>query len=1193
MNPVHSVAKVYEEFRQPNKALYGPRPLWYWNGEMTPAEIERQLDEMVDKGVYSAYIFPWAGMRPRYLTEGWWSAVAVAIRKARELGFRLYFANEHLWPAGEARDYTLPGLPSRVLAARPDTRMRSLFSEIYRGRYGERIVVDMSEPPFCALAFDRTEDNTLDIRSCVDVTDCLTQEEGSWAGASADWSLYVFRLRDSVGVDGGIVDLMSKEATNTFIDVVYSEYERRFGGDFGGVLCGSRADHEGDYGYRLAWTPELFDTFMEIKGYDLRPKLPLLVDEGGPLTPKVRCDYFDVIARLYSQNFFSIIQQWSESRGLEFSGHVWEESLHSSAAFEGSHYEVQRAFEHPGVDSLFQWARNARHFKEAASVAHYRRKPLEVEYQEVEGHDSYLSLETAKITTNAIATWGGCIFVPGSFFAHPDRSDFPEPGYEDQPWWRYYKNYSDYVARLSYMNWHSAHVCRVLLYYPIESTWANAACVLREDGADYTFGDGTIDGMAPPVWGNVVDEIDDVYGQIVDMLPAHQWDLDVADYQYVTGAEVADGRIIIADEAYDVLILPPMTCISLEAARLIQRFAESGGQVVSVGSLPTDSMENGREDGELAAALGSSGIEHVADVESLLGYLDGRATRDVHIVDGDPSGITVRHMNKNGAHVYLLNNDNDEERRVTVQFATTGRPELWNPENGQRCSVTSSAEGGGTRLALGLGPWQVLFIVFNSAETADTQDRRPRSAASASGDAPAAAATLAPLVVHGPWRMTLEEPTIPACYARSREAETGIGEALGWHLPEYNDSFWTNRWLSCERFALRDWMIIGPFDYELGAAWSKHFPPEYGVDFDASYPGWHNEDVGWTRTTSDSHIVDLQGALGGDSGSWRTLGHRSATSFAVTHIYSPEGRQCELRVAANANAMAWLNGDLVFGERHEPPSYIELRDGYAHRTEIHLSQGWNQLMLRVSSGLKSAAGYGFYARVCDGGGNSIPGLEFSAVGVLPTNKSDVITERWYRAEVPSASSGVRLPQIESLRAYLDGRLVTVPADGTVTFAARPRQTLAIMVPEGRELPDHLEFLSGPVDQLLGSWSQTGLSHYSGSAIYETEFNLGSEYTGSAIELDLGRVGVACEAWLNGQWLGERVWRPYSFEITKFAMTGSNRLKVRVCNTRANRRAGYAHSRSGLAVNGPELLPNLENSGLLGPVRVRARDSGWS
>lgn len=1201
MASAREIKDLYQGFLKPDAAQYGPRPLWYWNGEMSAEEIERQLEEMTSKGVFSAYIFPWAKMRPRYLSEGWWDAVGTAIRKARDLGFRLYFANEHLWPAGEARDYTLPGLPSQVLDRNPDVRMHSIFPEVHRGDADDRIEIDLSEPILAAVTARLTSENMLDEQSCTDVTHLLERQKGSWDCGGRDEVLYVFRLRESVGVDGGIVDLMNAEATKTFISLVYDEYERRFGEDLGKTLRGSRADHEGDYGYRLAWTPELFDRFSAAKGYDLLPLLPLLIDEGSTLTAKVRCDYFEIVASLYSENFFGILRTWSESRGLEFSGHVFEENLHSSAAFEGNHFDIQRAFEHPGMDTLFQWARQPRHFKEAASVAHFRKKPLEVEYQEVEGHDSFLSLETAKITTNAIAVWGGCVFVPGSFFAHPQRSDFPEPGYEDQPWWRYYQRYSDYVARLSYMNWDSTHVCRVLLYYPIETTWANAAPILREDGADYTFGDGTIEGMAAPVWGNIIDEIDDVYGQIVNALPEHQWDLDIVDYKYLDEAEIADGHIRIADESYDILILPPMTCMSLTAARSIQRFAASGGRVLAVGLLPRDSMENGSEDTELIRVLDAARIQRLIDVPALLDHLDANVARDVRVVSGERTHLTFRHLIKHDTHAYLINNDSDNARSVSLQFTATGRPEIWDPQDGSRNRAGWHQRDGYVEISLDLHPWQALFVVFDGAVAPSEVDGRdsgaPPEAPSRGTDADTGAVTMAtrtesaPLILGGPWKMTPESDTVPVYYARSRTALMSLGEKLGWHLPEYNDAFWEERWLSPERFALRDWMAIGPFDYEWGAAWGADLPPQTECDLGATHHGWQGEKVGWTRITSNSHIVDLQGGLGGDSQSWRKLGHRSATSFAVTHIYSPDDRIGELRVAANANAMAWLNGHVVLAERDEPPLYIELRDAYAQSTMIRLTRGWNRLMLRVSAGLKAAAGYGFFARICDADGNAIPSLRSSAVRTLRPEKTTEAAERWYRVDVPAVSSGVQIPEARSARIYLNGRRLDVAADGTAVFEPLPRQILAISVPADQELPSHLQFDSHTAPQLLGSWSHTGLSFYSGSALYETTFTLDPSSHGSRLELDLGQVGVACEAWLNGQWLGDRVWRPYSFEITSFIRSGVNELRVRVCNTRANRRAGRASSRSGLAVNGPELLGNLENSGLLGPVQITVRTSG--
>jgi hypothetical protein len=48
-----------------------------------------------------------------------------------------------------------------------------------------------------------------------------------------------------------------------FFDLSYGEFHRRFGSYFGNTIHYSFADHEGDYGYRIAWTPALFDTFAQ------------------------------------------------------------------------------------------------------------------------------------------------------------------------------------------------------------------------------------------------------------------------------------------------------------------------------------------------------------------------------------------------------------------------------------------------------------------------------------------------------------------------------------------------------------------------------------------------------------------------------------------------------------------------------------------------------------------------------------------------------------------------------------------------------------------------------------------------------------------------------------------------------------------------------------------------------------------
>ena len=111
---------------------------------------------------------------------------------------------------------------------------------------------------------------------------------------------------------------------------------------------------------------------------------------------------------------------------------------------------------------------------------------------------------------------------------------------------------------------------------------------------------------------------------------------------------------------------------------------------------------------------------------------------------------------------------------------------------------------------------------------------------------------------------------------------------------------------------------------------------------------------------------------------------------------------------------------------------------------------------------------------------------------------------------------------------------------------------------------------------VGSWTNTGLANYSGSASYEKDFELPPEFKGKRIYLDCGEVGVTAEVWVNEQRVGERVWKPFRFDITREARIGTNRLRIEVSNTEANARAVANHR---------QLLDNIELNGLLGPVRI--------
>jgi hypothetical protein len=130
---------------------------------------------------------------------------------------------------------------------------------------------------------------------------------------------------------------------------------------------------------------------------------------------------------------------------------------------------------------------------------------------------------------------------------------------------------------------------------------------------------------------------------------------------------------------------------------------------------------------------------------------------------------------------------------------------------------------------------------------------------------------------------------------------------------------------------------------------------------------------------------------------------------------------------------------------------------------------------------------------------------------------------------------------------------------------------------------------------LHSWTDDPkLAWFSGTALYETKFHLPESASRQKLVLDLGAVGVAAEVWVNGKQAGQRVWRPFRFDITGLAKPGPNTLGIRVANSDANWQCQgdtiYPKGSWGLGFKTElDRLPLIRPNGLEGPVRILASE----
>lgn len=1053
-------------------------PFWFWNGKLDGPTIQAQIHAMSDQHVYGAFLHARDGLETPYLSEDWWKAIGAGLTASKSAGFEFNFVDEYDWPSGEARNVWMAGNhQSEVLAQHPDFRMRTLA---YDSRFvqGPQLTDLAADPDVQAvvaarwLGQDRIDPTTLTLVRVDPMNGHIR-----WTVPEGKWVVVQFHLQPAMGFDGGFVDLMNPDAMKLFFHLTYEQYYRRFGSYFGNTIRYSFSDHEGDYGYRIAWTPALFRSFQERTGYDLRKDLPLLIYNGGDLTTKVRTDYLSAVTHLYAASFWSGITDSANKLGIHRTGHAWEESLQWAAALEGSLFAVERGLNPVGVDSLEDFGRQPLNFKVAQSVADYEGRRFMCENQGVQGTNSYLDMEGIRKGTNAIGAWGVNLFVPHAFDYDAKRANYP-PDWLHQPYWPYFHYYADYARRISYMNADSHHITNVLLYYPITTMWADTAPLFSGAANYQKIGQ-------PAAWRNQTILINDYYTRIILDLATHHWDYNIADDHYLESAQVIGNELVIGPQHFRAVILPPITTLSRQTLEKLQRFHQAGGIVLAIRLLPTASPEAGGNDPMIKAGVASlfsptkqagnvssdgsqpsnNGAYYVADsVDSLIHTLNAKVPKDTQIISGRSDHLYFEHRRKLKTDYYWVVNDTSDARVNEVQVSVKGIPEKWNALTGKREPLFYVNTPSGTEIRLNLAPWDACYIVFKplagsgqtaklvatNAETIDeTSDRGDAVRVHLSSPASTSEtyvelrkgehnykASIPPnsnlriLTLTGEWQFHPSPKVISVPYAKVSDAPKSGGESLGWTNSSFDDTDWPSMWLSKEQQSIRNWKMIGPFPNTDNDGFATVYPPETDFDVNGKYKGLEGQIIGWQDYYGNEPYLALQNwniwmkSEGGrfSESSYITQfnpelltdADRWIVSYAHTYLYSPRDQHAVFIVAADNWDQIWLNHRKVF-QQLRTPFWYELNDNWANRIPVDIHTGWNEVLVKVGKGRGVSSGfYGFSFRVADEKGNNLPDVVASIARHEVDKSSDLETSmRWYRVQVPPGCIGVIPPTLHS------------------------------------------------------------------------------------------------------------------------------------------------------------------------------------
>ena len=163
-----------------------------------------------------------------------------------------------------------------------------------------------------------------------------------------------------------------------------------------------------------------------------------------------------------------------------------------------------------------------------------------------------------------------------------------------------------------------------------------------------------------------------------------------------------------------------------------------------------------------------------------------------------------------------------------------------------------------------------------------------------------------------------------------------------------------------------------------------------------------------------------------------------------------------------------------------------------------------------------------------------------------------------------------LPIATGLARREDGGAETlVWESGRYSLGAGPVSTATVPDPVMLAGPWHVGFQSGrgapasaelPELRSLHLHADPGVKHFAGTATYTHALEVPAACLapGRRVVLDLGRVEVIAEVWVNGRLVGAAWKEPYRVDVTGAVHAGANQLEVRVTTLWPNRLIGDEH-----------------------------------
>ena len=1105
--PWPSIPVKKDNFHKPPRE-YGILPFWFLNGELDLKEMLYQLHEFRDKGMPGIILHGRYGLETDYIGETYLDRIHFAVEEAEKLGLQTWIYDEMNWPSGTA--------DKRVLKARPDLAQRYIecINMTVRGPWftyltgADSRYLDFEKSiPVAAFAVRLDGDQeVIDLTPNLSFTNVIP-----WEAPAGNWRLMyiVEKIADYY------IDAMNPESTTEFLKLGYDPYASAVDGKLASQMLGFYTDEPAMHYYLSAaenpvvpWTKNMFRRFQEHNGYNLRPRLPDLFFDIRPDSARVRYDFYNTLTDFYSNAFYKQIHEWCQQHNVLFTGHLlYEEGLRRLIRVEGNLFKHYSHMDVIGVDHLYPLIGNRDRpdehvaMKVGSSAAHQLGSPRLL-------CESFggIFMDATMQRMKWIADWeyvlGVNLLNPHGFhytLEGPRKRDWPPSMFYQYPWWGYYGEFSNYMSRLSHLLSGGKHIAKVAVLWPMNAMFAT-----------YT----------PQSHKPIGDRTERDFNTLTDLLLRLHYDYDYLDEDVLAKAELQDNTIHVGDEAYELLVLPPMTHLKLSTLEYLEKFVAQGGRVLGMIFLPSQAFTRIDDVTELVDI--SDRVRDLFGVDPVETQKTFQKQTGVEVLEGGHGAGKTAFLRS-----YALNRQ--LPMGIQYQLDAPGKTEspffvieseertsryFFAPEQGERQEITKEVIAEREAVA------DVLEQALSKLIEPDIViDNREVFYLHRQNDGQDIYFIINPTYTAQKAQVSLPGHIQPIYW----DPSTGIERQIS---PTQIDDLHTY-------FALE----LAP----VGSAFILVRP-----------------DSGWRVVETNLKLESL------DGNQIRGLG-RTSKGFAVIE---KDGERKRLTAAAEEPASALtLDGDWEFQPETENALVIgkwlathEIKstslDAYT-KTDAN-TQDWlpmvpgawsYQLPAEPDAEYPLPVWYriSFQAEYLPSKLNLIvDGFAGSEWSLYVNDERAMATP--VRSQVDGQMKAVDItPHLRKGENLIALRLlVTNPTDGlldllklTGDFSLAP-------------LGDGAYRIEAPCTSLQPqSWTKQGHPHFSGRAIYRKKFELPESFFDQRVFLEPEMEDDVLEVIVNGQSAGVRLWTPYQMEITNLLKSGENTLELRVANTLVN------------------------------------------